>query len=75
MDDTAIITMRQVDNSGVSYIEIGKGTVTSAGWTKVEGNFTLKASIPLTKLVLYFEGPDAGVNFYMDDVVLQRPVR
>jgi len=74
-DDSAIITMMQVDSSGVSYTQIGDGTVTSDGWTKVEGEFTLTVSEPLTDLVLYFEGPNAGVNFYVDDVVLQRPVR
>jgi len=75
IDDSAIITMMQVDSSGVSYTQIGDGTVTSDGWTKVEGEFTLTVIEPLTDLVLYFEGPNAGVNFYVDDVVLQRPVR
>jgi len=78
-DNTVIITMMQEDNSGVvSYTQIGAGTVTSDGWTKVEGEFTLTVSEPpLTDLVLYFEGPAAGVDFYVDSVVLLRlePVR
>jgi len=71
-EDNAVITMMQQDDSGVSYIQIGAGKVTDAGWTKVEGVFTLDVSESRTELVLYFEGPKPGVNFYADDAVLSR---
>jgi len=74
--DTVIITMMQKDTSGINnYIEIGRALVTSAAWTKVEGDFTLTVSEPLTELVLYFEGPAVGASFYVDDAVLAISVR
>jgi len=70
-DDTAFITMMKEESDVRSFIHIGTGKITSAEWTKVEGDFTLDVSESLTQLVLYFEGPNPGVDFFLDDVRLR----
>ena len=37
-------------------------------WTKLEGAYTVNVTGTLTELAIYFEGPAAGVNYYLDDV-------
>ncbi|MCJ7779057.1 MAG: hypothetical protein MUP16_12185, partial [Sedimentisphaerales bacterium] len=43
-------------------------------WTLVSGDFTLEdVNGTLTGLDVYFEGPAANVNFYVDDVNVHGP--
>jgi len=64
---TVKITIKQVD-PGTKYHFIGQATVSDSGWAHIGGAFTLDVNETLTQLLMYFEGPDSSVNFYVDDV-------
>ncbi|HEX3478559.1 MAG TPA: endo-1,4-beta-xylanase [Kofleriaceae bacterium] len=53
------------------FVRIGTADATDSAWTHLTGTLTVP-SCPLSGLTVYFEGPAAGVNEYIDDVVLQR---
>jgi endo-1,4-beta-xylanase len=65
---TVIVSVEQADDAGTNYINVGRATATSSEWTEVSGEFTLDVDGVLSTLEVYFEGPDPGVNFYVDDV-------
>ena len=64
------LTIAQTEDGVTSYHNIASKTVTDNDWTELSGFFTLQVSGALTGLTLYFEGPEAGVNFYVDDVIV-----
>jgi len=53
------------------FVRIGTADATDTAWTQLTGTLTVP-SCPLAGLIVYFEGPAAGVNEYIDDVALQR---
>ena len=53
------------------FMRIGTANATDSAWTQLTGTLTVP-SCPLSGLVVYFEGPPAGVSEYVDDVALQR---
>ncbi len=67
------ITVKQTDDSGTSYHFVDSSTCNSGTWTYLSGDFTLDVNGVLTDLFFYFEGPQAGINFYVDDVSLFGP--
>ncbi len=64
------VTIMQVDDGGTKYIFIGQSTASDSGWVNISGAFTINVDGILSQLLLYFEGPDPSVNFYVDDVSL-----
>ncbi|MEJ7600460.1 MAG: carbohydrate binding domain-containing protein [Kofleriaceae bacterium] len=52
-----------------SYATVGSASVTDTGWTQITGTLTVPSCEP-TEVTLYFEGPPAGVELYVDDVVV-----
>jgi GH35 family endo-1,4-beta-xylanase len=52
------------------FVRIGAADATDSAWTLLTGTLTVP-SCPLSGLVVYFEGPAAGVNEYVDDVALR----
>lgn len=66
--DQIIVTIEQRDDRGTSYTRVNETTGYDSRWTRLSGRFTLEAVGILTTLDVYFEGPAAGVNFYLDDV-------
>ncbi|GAA0137876.1 hypothetical protein YSY43_47170 [Paenibacillus sp. YSY-4.3] len=65
-----MITMQQSDGSGDNYLRVAESPVTDSAWMTLRGSFLYEPSGAVTSLKLYFEGPDAGVDFYVDDVVV-----
>jgi hypothetical protein len=53
------------------FVRIGAADATDGAWTLLTGTLTVP-SCPLSGLIVYFEGPPAGVNEYIDDVALRR---
>ena len=53
------------------FVRIGAANATDSAWTLLTGSLTVP-SCPLSGLIVYFEGPPAGVNEYIDDVALRR---
>ncbi len=62
------ITIKQTDDGGDKYTLIGQSTVSDSGWANITGAFTLSINGTLTQLFMYFEGPEAGIDLYVDDV-------
>ncbi len=71
--NNVIVSVEQSDDGGTHYINVGKVTATNGEWVEVTGQFTLDVDGTLTTLDVYFEGPDAGVNFFVDDVSVYGP--
>lgn len=71
--DTIKATIKKIDDSGTSYDQISASTVSSDQWSQLSGQYTLTVDGTLTGLDIYFEGPVADVNFYVDDVNMFGP--
>jgi glucuronoarabinoxylan endo-1,4-beta-xylanase len=65
---TVILSVDQQDGNGTKYHNVATGTATDSNWTLLSGDFTLDVNGTLSFLDVYFEGPPADVNFYVDDV-------
>jgi glucuronoarabinoxylan endo-1,4-beta-xylanase len=64
---TVILSVDQQDDSGTHYHNVVSATATDADWVQLSGDFTLDVNGTLSFLEIYFEGPPADVNFYVDD--------
>jgi glucuronoarabinoxylan endo-1,4-beta-xylanase len=71
--DTVIVSIEQQDDAGTNYHNIATTMATDSNWVLLSGNFTLYASGTLSVLDVYFEGPAADVNFYVDDANVYGP--
>ena len=66
--DNIIFSIEMEDDSPVQYINIEKLTCSNTEWTELSGEFTPSPTGALKTLDVYFEGPEADVNFFVDDV-------
>ncbi len=71
--DLLKLTVKQTDDGGTHYHPIDSATGNNSTWTYLSGDFTLDVNGVLADLFLYFEGPAADVNFYVDDASLIGP--
>jgi GH35 family endo-1,4-beta-xylanase len=69
--EPVIFQLKQVDDSGTNYNTITTGVAYNDRWTCLSGQFTLQVTGLLHSLDLYICNPAAGVNFYVDDVVVK----
>ncbi|MEM9940356.1 MAG: carbohydrate binding domain-containing protein [Planctomycetota bacterium] len=71
-DNQAIqLGIAQADSSGTTYHVIEhRNSVPSDQWLSLSGEFTFEATEPLQLLELYINGPAAGVDLNVDDVVI-----
>ena len=60
----------KTDTSGTTYTPLTslKGVTQASGWVQLQTTFAFAVSGSLSRLALYFEGPAAGVNYFVDDV-------
>jgi len=66
---TVQLTMQKADVGGTTYTAIAAGSVSSANWTQLSGDYTHTVSGTLTTLNFYVEVPSSGTAaFYLDDV-------
>ena len=72
-NDTIKATIKKVDDSGASYDNVSTSTGSNNQWSQLSGQYTLTVNGTLTGLDIYFEGPAADVNFYVDDVNVLGP--
>jgi endo-1,4-beta-xylanase len=70
-DETISIYFQRTDDAGSNYYKIATGDAYNERWTCLSGQFTLRVSGTLQSLNLYIADPPAGVNFYIDDVVVK----
>jgi hypothetical protein len=64
---TVSLTVKKVDSGGEHYYGIDSATAYSDRWIKLDGTLAFDADESMTALYIYFEGPAASVNFYVDD--------
>lgn len=67
------VSVEQQDDSGTSYNGVASTTATDGDWAQLSGEFTLHRTGVLAVLDVYFEGPDSGVDFYVDEVSVYGP--
>ncbi len=65
--DSIGLTIKQTGSNGTQYHSIIWSTGYNDQWIQLSGDFTLNTTGNLSALDIYFEGPAAGVNFYLDD--------
>jgi endo-1,4-beta-xylanase len=65
------MNIAQTDGSGTNYHVINRRMAYNNQWVQLSGDFTLNVTGNLTQLDFYFNWPDAGVNFYIDDVSVE----
>ncbi|MGA2070220.1 MAG: carbohydrate binding domain-containing protein [Sedimentisphaerales bacterium] len=65
------MNIAQTDGSGTNYHVINRKTAYDNQWIQLSGDFTLNVTGSLTQLDFYFNWPDAGVNFYVDDASVE----
>lgn len=66
--DYVELTFTYLDGSDPHYLRIDSATVYDNGWTFLNGTLAVAAQVGVNEPYLYFQGPAAGVNFYVDDV-------
>jgi glucuronoarabinoxylan endo-1,4-beta-xylanase len=66
--DTVRMSIEQKDGNGTKYHTIDSKTGSNSNWIELYGDFTLSVNGTLTTLDVYFEGPAADVNIFVDDV-------
>jgi len=69
--DNIGLTVLQTDAAGMSYTSLQWATGYSSRWVQLSGTFTLNATGTVTELQFYVEGPKPGVNFYVDDALVE----
>ncbi len=65
--DAVKMSVEQADANGTQYLGIAEGTATNTGWVQLSGTFTVSINGTVNCFDLYFEGPAAGVDLYVDD--------
>jgi hypothetical protein len=66
--DDAKVSLKITDDDGTRYENLASGKATDSDWTELSGTFTIDLSGTPSDLVLYIEGPAAGVDLLVDDV-------
>lgn len=61
-------SVEQQDGAGTQYFNVATVSAVDNNWVQLSGSFTPNFSGPVQVLDVYFEGPAADVNFYVDDV-------
>lgn len=64
------ITMKITDGNGERYEPLAQASATDAGWVQLTGHVTIATTGNIAEVAFYIEGPDAGVNYFVDDVTV-----
>lgn len=57
-------------DAGLQYVRAATGTANSTSWSQITGTLIVPAGCTPANPGIYLEGPPAGVDLYVDDVVL-----
>lgn len=73
---TLVMTMREIcSGSSPKYVTISPGALASdTGWVELTGAYTVPSAESCTpqELRMYIEGPEAGIDIYVDDAEVRR---
>ncbi|MGL1957783.1 MAG: putative glycoside hydrolase [Colwellia sp.] len=63
------LSIKTEDDKGNHYNNVSRKRVTHGDWVQISGKYTHKVDgKEVSKPYLYIEGPDAGIDFYLDAV-------
>ena len=66
------LTLKMTCAGTTNYANVGTASASNAGWSPISVTYTIPACASgYTELTLYQQGPDAGVDLYLDDVSWQ----
>ena len=72
-NDIVKLSVEQNDADGTKYIEVASGIANNSGWTELSGTFTLNPNGAVTVLDVYVDGPEPGIDIYLDDASVYGP--
>ncbi|HTQ04504.1 MAG TPA: endo-1,4-beta-xylanase, partial [Polyangiaceae bacterium] len=55
-----------------TFTQVASGTATNTGFVHLSGSYLVPPCNDLSSLVMYFEGPDSGIDEIVDDVSVQQ---
>ena len=61
------------NNGDPQYRWTASGKADSSGWTYISGSYTLEVTGVLSQLIFYIEGPDAGIDIFVDNLSVYGP--
>jgi len=61
-----LLSITKTDDNGQAWMSVS--ATISNSWTYVSGSITIQVTGDMTDAILYAEGPEYGVDFYLDDV-------
>lgn len=64
------LSFEQRDAAGTRFFNVASVTVTNTGWTYLSGIFSLNVTGALSEIIVYVEGPAAGVELRVDNVAV-----
>lgn len=64
------LSFEQHDAAGTRFFNVASTTVTNNAWTYLSGIFSLNVTGALSDIIVYVEGPAAGVELRVDNVVV-----
>lgn len=67
---TLRLSFEQRDAAGTRFFNVAAATVTNNTWTFLSGVFSLNVTGALSDILVYLEGPAAGVDLRVDDVAV-----
>jgi len=68
--NTVYLSVKKIDLSGTHYYTIDHATAYSDRWINLDGTIVIDINGQPTELYVYFDGPAADVNFYVDDAAV-----
>jgi len=71
--DEVAISFEQQDDNGTQYLGVARAEASDSAWIQLSGEFTLNVTGTLSVLDVYVEGPEPGVSFFVDDVIVLGP--
>lgn len=69
--DGGRVSIKKTDEKGDNYTWIDSKKVSDTDWTLISGFYELKVNGEIKNLQLYTEGPEPGVEYYVDNVVVR----
>lgn len=70
-DTVKISVATQCDGGATTYPSIVTGTASNTAWLDLSGTYTVPVCVNWTKLEFYVEGPPAGIDIFIDDMVIR----
>ena len=71
MNDAGRFSIKKTDDRGDNYSWVDSKIINDEEWTLISGTYELNVEGTLQALELYTEGPGAGVDYYVDNVVVR----